>query len=255
MMRIPYNNLSVMVATGREDILFSDTSVSDTSIPGTSVSGATVPSTGIPGTSVSDTSIHGTSAPDILPVLLIHGAGMDRTTWGLQTRKLAHENLQPLAIDLPGHGATGGDPLESIDAMAAWCHGFMRHLNRTRYVAIGHSMGGLVAATLASQYNATTQSDTACVAAILVGVADNLAVSPALLDAAKTAPQTAAEMIVDWSFHSKTGGQVEMPGISAAAQGRQLISTKGRRALASDLQACVDFGAVVPHMTKEVPIA
>ena len=38
------------------------------------------------------------------PVLLVHGAGMDRTVWSQQTRYLAHHGFAPMAVDLPGHG-------------------------------------------------------------------------------------------------------------------------------------------------------
>ena len=42
-------------------------------------------------------------------VLLVHGAGMDRTVWNLQTRYLAHHGYTALAVDLPGHGASTGE--------------------------------------------------------------------------------------------------------------------------------------------------
>ena len=54
-----------------------------------------------------------------LPVLLfIHGAGNDRTAWRLQTRYFAYHGRAVLAIDLPGHGRSGGAPLTSIQALA-----------------------------------------------------------------------------------------------------------------------------------------
>ena len=34
-------------------------------------------------------------------VVLIHGAGMDRTVWSQQTRFLAHHGFRALAVDLP----------------------------------------------------------------------------------------------------------------------------------------------------------
>ena len=35
-------------------------------------------------------------------VVLVHGAGMDRTVWSHQTRFLAHHGFRALAVDLPG---------------------------------------------------------------------------------------------------------------------------------------------------------
>ena len=57
---------------------------------------------------------------DLPLVLLIHGAGMDRTVWSLQTRYLAHHGYAALAVDLPGHGDSDGPLIESVPDMAAW---------------------------------------------------------------------------------------------------------------------------------------
>ena len=53
-------------------------------------------------------------------VIFIHGAGLDHVCWQLQSRWFAWHGLVVLAIDLPGHGRSGGPPLASIDAMADW---------------------------------------------------------------------------------------------------------------------------------------
>ena len=41
-------------------------------------------------------------------VIFIHGAGMDRTAWQLQTRNVAHNGCRVFAVDLPGHGRSEG---------------------------------------------------------------------------------------------------------------------------------------------------
>ena len=38
------------------------------------------------------------------PVVFLHGSGMDRTVWMLQTRYFAWHGRSVLAVDLPGHG-------------------------------------------------------------------------------------------------------------------------------------------------------
>ena len=45
---------------------------------------------------------------DLPLIVLLHGAGMDHTVWALQTRYLAHHGRSVLAVDLPGHGRSGG---------------------------------------------------------------------------------------------------------------------------------------------------
>ena len=42
------------------------------------------------------------------PVVMIHGAGFDRTVWRLQTRWFAHHGRSVLAIDFPAHGWSEG---------------------------------------------------------------------------------------------------------------------------------------------------
>ncbi len=186
-------------------------------------------------------------APDAKPIILLHGAGMDRTVWALQCRKLAHAGFAPYAVDLPGHGGSAGEPLTSISEMAEWSHELMRALGHSTYAAVGHSMGGLVALEMMQQQQSQQHSPGHCLGAALVGVCDRLAVSPALLESAETAPAAAAAMIVDWSFAGKKGGRVETPGVNAMAQGKQLIRAKGLRALAGDLKACVAYGELASH--------
>ena len=58
---------------------------------------------------------------------------------------LAHEH-SPLAIDLPGHGRSGGiDSLGSIERMADFVAAFLDKWGIARAVWLGHSMGGAVA--------------------------------------------------------------------------------------------------------------
>jgi len=53
-------------------------------------------------------------------VVFIHGAQNDHSVWGLQSRWFAHHGCGVLAVDLPGHGRSGGAPLPSIEDLADW---------------------------------------------------------------------------------------------------------------------------------------
>src|SRR5262249_6252798 len=56
----------------------------------------------------------------------------------------------PLAIDLPGHGRSGGlDSLGSVERMAAFVGAFLDKWGLARAVLVGHSLGGAVALRLA----------------------------------------------------------------------------------------------------------
>ena len=43
-------------------------------------------------------------------VVFIHGVLNDHSVWILQSRYFANHGHNVLAIDLPGHGKSGGDP-------------------------------------------------------------------------------------------------------------------------------------------------
>ena len=62
-------------------------------------------------------------------VVFIHGAGMDHTVWLVFERYFARHGYNVLALDLPGHGRSGGDPLPSIEAMADWVGGVLEHFD------------------------------------------------------------------------------------------------------------------------------
>ena len=50
-------------------------------------------------------------------IVFAHGVSCDRTVWSMVTRAFAHHGYSVLAVDLPGHGASEGPPLPSVEAM------------------------------------------------------------------------------------------------------------------------------------------
>jgi pimeloyl-ACP methyl ester carboxylesterase len=88
-----------------------------------------------------------------LPVLFIHGNGADSTQW---EKQLAHlrKTRRAVAIDLPGMGnsapATNGD--YSPQANAAVVDAAVSSIGLKRFVLVGHSYGGAVAATYAAAH-------------------------------------------------------------------------------------------------------
>ena len=53
-------------------------------------------------------------------VVFIHGGGLDHSVWIHQSRYFAHHGFNAVALDLPGHGRSEGDPLGTIAGMAHW---------------------------------------------------------------------------------------------------------------------------------------
>ena len=48
-------------------------------------------------------------------IIFVHGSGLTHMTWVLQTRYFAFHGYSVLALDLPGHGLSGGESLKSIE--------------------------------------------------------------------------------------------------------------------------------------------
>jgi len=58
--------------------------------------------------------------PEKPALVFLHGAGLDHSWFGLQSRYFGYHGWNVLALDLPGHGRSEGPPIPSIEAMADW---------------------------------------------------------------------------------------------------------------------------------------
>ena len=85
-------------------------------------------------------------------IVLIHGAGMDHSVWSLQTRYLAHHGRSVLAVDLPGHGRSGGEPLTTIEDLADWVPKLIDAAGFGQAALVGHSMGAITALEAATRH-------------------------------------------------------------------------------------------------------
>jgi pimeloyl-ACP methyl ester carboxylesterase len=134
--------------------------------------------------------------PALPAVVFIHGGELDHSVWTLQSRYFAHHGRAVLAVDLPGHGRSGGAPLASIAAMADWIVAVLDAAGAKSAALIGHSMGSLVALDCAARHpeRATRIA--------LLGTAFPMSVSPELLEAAKAREAEAQRMINVWSHAS-----------------------------------------------------
>jgi pimeloyl-ACP methyl ester carboxylesterase len=131
--------------------------------------------------------------PRLPALVFIHGGEQDHSAWTLQSRYLAHHGFAVLAVDLPGHGRSGGAPLPSIAAMADWVAALLDAAKVKAAALIGHSMGSLVALDCAARHpeRATRIA--------LISTAFPMSVSPELLEAASTREPEALRMINAWS--------------------------------------------------------
>ena len=85
-------------------------------------------------------------------VVFVHGAGLDHSWFGLQSRYFGYHGRNVLALDLPGHGHSEGPALATIEAMADWISLVLRKLKIEKASVVGHSMGSLVALEFAARH-------------------------------------------------------------------------------------------------------
>ncbi|MDM7463185.1 MAG: alpha/beta hydrolase [Tepidimonas taiwanensis] len=127
--------------------------------------------------------------PALPTVVMIHGVLNDHSVWILQSRYLAHHGFNVLAIELPGHGRSGGEPPACVADGARAVLGLLDALGVDRAALVGHSFGSLIALQAAA--DAPQQVSHLA----LVGTAYPMRVSSALLDAALNAPEKAIAMV------------------------------------------------------------
>ncbi len=178
--------------------------------------------------------------PALPTAVFIHGAQNDHSVWALQTRYFAHHGFSVLAVDLPGHGRSGGDALASVEALADWLNQLLASAGVTRAILIGHSMGSLIALEAAAR----APHHVAGVA--LVGTAYPMKVSPLLLETSREREPVAIDMVNLWS-HSSIAQKPSAPGPGFYVQGgsrrlMQRISARNPdKVFFTDFSACNDY--------------
>ncbi len=174
--------------------------------------------------------------PALPAVIFVHGAGLDRTVWALQTRYFAHHGYGVLAADLPGHGKSEGPPLTSIPAMGDWLAALIDAAGLKEAALVGHSMGSLVALECAARHPDRVR------ALALVGAAAAMPVHPELLAAAEANDRAAYEAICFWGFSRPAQlGRDQAPGMWMVGSGVELLAHGPGGVLHTDLAACAAY--------------
>ena len=166
-------------------------------------------------------------------VVFIHGTGMDHTVWLLPARFFAHHNFNVLATDLPGHGNSMGPAATSIEQMADEVVAAMDTAGISSAAVVGHSMGSLVALSLAAQHPKRARS------LALIGTSVPMSVNNSLLLNAKKDESAAVDMLTYWGYSKAAhlGGN-ENPGIWMLGNTMRLLGRAKSGVIHIDLDAC-----------------
>jgi len=160
------------------------------------------------------------------PVVLIHGAGGNRLVWPAALRRLPGATVY--ALDLPGHGRSGGAGRERIGDYAADLVGFLDGVGEERAVLIGHSMGGAIAQTVALTAPERVSG------LVLLSTGARLKVSPSILEGLQRDFRAVVRLTAEWAWG---------PGADPAlvAEGQRAMEETGPQVLLGDFLACDRF--------------
>jgi pimeloyl-ACP methyl ester carboxylesterase len=160
-------------------------------------------------------------------LVFIHGVLNDHSVWILQTRYLAHHGFNVLAIDLPGHGRSGGDAPASVEEAAQFVEALLNAAGVKQAGLVGHSWGSLIALETAARLKDRITH------LALVGTAFPMKVSPALIEASLNEPMKALKMVNVFSRATLAAPPSALgPGTWVYGASMAL----GRRVLASNTQ-------------------
>jgi pimeloyl-ACP methyl ester carboxylesterase len=164
-----------------------------------------------------------------IPLVLVHGAGENHLAWPASLRRLPDVGV--VAIDLPGHGKSGGAGRRSVAEYAAFLAQLLDALNVERAAVAGHSMGGAIAQQFGLTYPARTA------ALILIATGARLRVAPQILELAGTDLGAAADLISRLQWGPDTPEQM-------IRLGHQQLLANRPDVIHGDYLACNAFDAI-----------
>lgn len=170
----------------------------------------------------------GTGGGKYPPVVLIHGAGGNHLYWPSQVRRMP--GLRVFALDLPGHGKSGGCGEQSIPAYTHAILDWQQAMDIHRAIIIGSSMGSAIALHLALAHPDHVAG------IVSIGGGARLSVNPVLLQETSqpTTFHNAIDRLIHWYFSPQTSEDL----IRLCAR---RMSDIRHSVLNGDLKACDSF--------------
>ena len=166
-------------------------------------------------------------------MVFVHGAGLDHSSFLLQSRYFGYHGWNVLAFDLPGHGRSDGAPISSVRGMA---ESVCKAVPAERFCIVGHSLGALVALECAARVPARVER------IALIGVAYPMKVGDAFLDAAKRDHCDAFDMHTIWGHAARAPLAANpSPGMWMHGDNQARLERLAPGVLYNDLKACNDY--------------
>jgi pimeloyl-ACP methyl ester carboxylesterase len=151
-----------------------------------------------------------------------------------------------LAVDLPGHGRSGGAAKTSVEELAQWVLAVLDAAGAAKAMLAGHSMGSLIA--LEAAFLAPGRISHLA----MLGSTYPMKVSPALLETSLHDEQAAIDMVNIWS-HSSIAQKPSFPGPGFYAMGGARRLKQRIAAINPEHVFHTDFMPAMPTRTAKSP--
>ena len=183
---------------------------------------------------------HGVENVSRPPIVFIHGAGGTHLHWPPQARRLIGQRIY--ALDLPGHGRSGGVGCQSITEYARSVAGFLDGAGLNAAVFTGHSMGSAIALMLALDFPKRV------LGLGLIGSGSRLRVAPQILEstASDATFPMAVKLINDLEFSPSVNPRLKELAAQRMSEIRPAV-------LHGDFLACNEFDAMTRLDEVSVP--
>lgn len=172
-------------------------------------------------------------------ILFVHGAGGGLFSWSCQ-KGFFEKEFEPIVIELPGHGASGGMGEEEIARYADHIYSFQKALGLPKVFLVGHSMGGAIVQTLALTHREILKG------IVLVGTGARLRVFPEVLNGIKTNFEETVRRITRFAYSRKAASELTEAGIEQLMKCRPEV-------LYGDFLACNRFDKMDEVVKIDLP--
>jgi pimeloyl-ACP methyl ester carboxylesterase len=170
---------------------------------------------------------------------LVHGSGGSTLAWIPQLEGLA-DAARVVALDLPGHGESGGEGCRMIDGYVAVVRGFVEALGFGRVVLGGHSMGGAIVQAFALAHPDRLDG------IVLVGTGARLRVLPRIFELMVSSYAEGCAFVNSYAFSPATSEALKEGGRATLLRNRPEVTI-------GDFAACDAFDVLDRVRAIRVP--